>query len=67
MCTTVLKTTWTCNVGHELIYEQDLGDPADAEQVPFIIVDIRYGGCREETAHGRCGRRCEIKREEYET
>lgn len=56
---TVIKTnTWTCINGHAEKAAQDLGDPADAEQINRLADDIYFGGCRSKVNGKRCGKRC---------
>lgn len=41
-----MTTTWTCPNGHVETMKEDLGDPADREQVMRVEEEIRFGGCR---------------------
>ncbi len=41
-----MRTTWTCTDGHVESMIEDLGDPADREQVMRVEDEIRCGGCR---------------------
>lgn len=60
-------TTWTCLTGHVTKTEQDLGNPADAEQVSRIEQQILSDGCpyRPNKDTDFCRKRCTVERKEY--
>lgn len=62
--TVIMTTTWTCQDGHVERMSEDLGDPADREQVRRVEREIYWNGCRAQIGSGCCGKEC--KRETSE-
>lgn len=60
----IMTTTWTCPDGHVESMSEDLGDPADREQVMRVEDEIRCGGCRHKIDGKTCDKRVKRSRSE---